>query len=280
LGSESNFRPLRARSLIVTVFGDALAPHGGETALGSLIAAAALFGVNERLVRTAVLRLQREDWLAAQRIGRRSDYRLSDTGWQRYEDAQRRIYAAGAPAWDGTWTLVLPGRSPALRCALALQGFGAVGEALVHPLADRAALEHALHEHEADRAVVLHGEGKGLAARVAEAWDLDALAHEYRDFVRRFGGEAKAPRRAAEECFRVRILAVHEYRRILLRDPELPEELLGRFWPGGEARAVLRTLYRRVERRAEEWIMREFATSSGPLPPAAASYYTRFGGLR
>jgi phenylacetic acid degradation operon negative regulatory protein len=98
--------------------------------------------------------------------------------------------------------------------------------------------------------------------------------------VRRFGAEAKSPPRAGEACFRLRILAVHEYRRILLRDPELPEELLGHAWPGAEARAVLTKLYRRVERRAEEWTMREFATSSGPLPPAAASYYTRFGGLR
>ena len=44
---------LKAKSLIVTVFGDALVPHGGTVWLGSLIALMAPFGLNERLVRTA-----------------------------------------------------------------------------------------------------------------------------------------------------------------------------------------------------------------------------------
>ena len=46
-------RPLRGGSLIVTLFGDAIMPRGGAVALGSLIALAAPFGLNERLVRTA-----------------------------------------------------------------------------------------------------------------------------------------------------------------------------------------------------------------------------------
>ena len=43
--------PPRAKSLIVTVWGDALAPHGGGAWLGDLIRLLAPFTVNERLVR-------------------------------------------------------------------------------------------------------------------------------------------------------------------------------------------------------------------------------------
>ena len=45
--------PPRARSLIVTVWGDALAPHGGTVWLAGLIRLMAPFGINERLVRTS-----------------------------------------------------------------------------------------------------------------------------------------------------------------------------------------------------------------------------------
>jgi len=44
-------RPLRAGALIVTIFGDSIAPRGGAIALGSLIRFGAPFGLNERLVR-------------------------------------------------------------------------------------------------------------------------------------------------------------------------------------------------------------------------------------
>ena len=60
----------RAKSLIMTVWGDAIAPHGGTVWLGSLIRLLAPLGLNERLVRTGVLRLVRDGWLAAEPLGR------------------------------------------------------------------------------------------------------------------------------------------------------------------------------------------------------------------
>jgi phenylacetic acid degradation operon negative regulatory protein len=67
-------RPVRTGSLIITLFGDALAPRGGEISLASLIALLAGFGVSERLVRTAVGRLAKEGWIQAERLGRLSYY--------------------------------------------------------------------------------------------------------------------------------------------------------------------------------------------------------------
>src|SRR5260221_7928755 len=100
-------RPPRAKSLIMTLFGDAVLPHGGSIWLGSLIALAAPFGINERLVRTAVLRLTRDDWLDSRATGRRSVYGVTAARRQRIEDAYRRVYAGGAPSWSGRWCLVL-----------------------------------------------------------------------------------------------------------------------------------------------------------------------------
>ena len=67
-------RPPRATSLLVSVFGDAVVPHGGAIGLGSLIGWLAPLGVNERAVRTAAHRLVHSDWFRTRIVGRRSDY--------------------------------------------------------------------------------------------------------------------------------------------------------------------------------------------------------------
>src|ERR1700730_1557488 len=100
-------RPLRGGSLLITIFGDAIAPRGGAVTLGSLIRLAAPFGLTERLVRTSVARLARDGWLAAQRSGRRSEYHLTRSGSERFAQATQRIYGEGPRQWDGRWTLLL-----------------------------------------------------------------------------------------------------------------------------------------------------------------------------
>src|SRR6266567_4018068 len=81
--------PLKAKSVVVTVWGDAIAPHGGAVWLSGLIRLLAPLGLNERLVRTSVYRLVQEGWLTARQDGRRSLYRLTAAGLQRFEHAYR-----------------------------------------------------------------------------------------------------------------------------------------------------------------------------------------------
>src|SRR5690348_14845212 len=100
-------RPLRSGSLLITIFGDAIAPRGGAVTLGSLIDLARPFGLGERLVRTAVARLAAEGWVAATRHGRCSEYRLTDSGRKLFAEATRRIYGANPSTWSGEWTLVV-----------------------------------------------------------------------------------------------------------------------------------------------------------------------------
>ena len=102
-------RPLRAGSFIVTVYGDAVVPRGGELALSSLIRVVEPFGISETLVRTAVSRLMQDGWLHGTRIGRRSFYRLTTSGAERFADATRRIYHGPPKPWGGELTLVESG---------------------------------------------------------------------------------------------------------------------------------------------------------------------------
>src|SRR3981081_529607 len=83
-------RPLRGGSLLITIFGDAIAPRGGAVTLASLVRLAAPFGLTERLVRTSVARLARDGWLAARRSRRRREYRPPRGGGGRLRQAAPR----------------------------------------------------------------------------------------------------------------------------------------------------------------------------------------------
>jgi phenylacetic acid degradation operon negative regulatory protein len=300
LRSHAQARPLRAKSLVVTVFGDAIAPHGGTVWLGGLIRLLASFGINERAVRTTVFRLTREHWLRGEQVGRRSHYTLTESGRRRFEAAFRKIYGADRGAWDGRWRLVIESgerlsgaKRKALRDELAWIGFGRLAPGvLAHPTTDAEAVAAILAEHRAEAHVLVmlatHDEGvddAALAGSIASAWDLGRLSRDYRAFLERFnpvliGLEKHAPEDLdPEQCFMVRTLLIHEYRRVILRDPLLPLELLPRQWPGASARTLCRNLYRITQRLTEQHLVATLATPDGTLPPAAPYFYDRFGGL-
>jgi phenylacetic acid degradation operon negative regulatory protein len=304
LGHLLESRPPRAKSLVVTVFGDSVLPHGGTIWVGSLIRLLGCFGINERGVRTAVRRLTVEGWLSNRSVGRRSDYMPTPESRPRFEAADRRIYAAAAPDWDGTWCLVLLGQADvttserdAARRELRWHGFGEISPTLLlHPAADPGSLRRALDDLGLGRrAIVFEGAagftfapesstgGKALRELVRSAWRLDDLALEYRDFLGRFGrlDEMRDAELLSDPgtCFGLRTLAIHEYRRILLRDPQLPEELLPEQWEGRAARGLCGRLYGRLEARATQHLLVTCETSSGRLPPASRSTRQRFCGL-
>lgn len=255
--------PPRIASLIVTVWGDAVAPRGGSLWLGSLQAILDQFGCTPGQVRTAMSRLTEEGWLARNRVGRHSFYRLGPRGAQVFGAAAARIYAGKAPAWDGQLRLALLADA-AEREALAARGFGALpGGAMLGVAGDAALLPKG--------APVLVGatrdaaEGRLLAAR---AWPLEALSAGYARFLAAFLPlrEATIP---PAEALPLRVLLVHEWRRLVLRDPLLPDALLPPDWPGTPGRALTSALYHRLAPDAEAWLDNIGRNEEGPLPPPA-----------
>lgn len=296
-------RAPRAPSLLVTVFGDAIAPHGGVVWIGSLIRLLEPLGPGPRVTRTAMQRLARGGWLTTKPVGRRSDYALSETGRRWVADAERRIYAGAAPGWDGRfWLLLLapaglpPERRDRVRRELAWHGFGELSpQVLVHPTPALPELRHALEDLGlARRALLLRATEEELFGRpnherqrirhrwVSGAWDLAELAAAYRGFLARYEGLLAAVERtlpAPASSFALRTLLIHDWRRVLLRDPELPAELLPHDWPGSRARTLCRALYRRIEEPTRRHLQAVLETAEGPLPEPHPAYFRRFGGL-
>jgi phenylacetic acid degradation operon negative regulatory protein len=297
LVDEFRARPtIRAGSLIITIFGDAIAPRGGTVWIGSLIRFLDDFGINERLVRTSVFRLTRDHWLEVEQVGRRSYYSLSNDGADRFEQATLRIYGDPRQSWDGDWCLVLlaglgADQKDAIRRELGWLGYGAIStNVLAHPTPDMNDTEATLKRQGIDRQVVVMkgntlGKKQDDAMRVLvhKSWNLEELDQRYAEFVEQFRPLFKAARASRSldprQAFLVRTLLIQEYRRILLRDPLLPAELLPTGWNGTAAYQLCRNLYGLIYRPADEFMSAEFETADGPLPPPAPEFYRRFGGL-
>ena len=288
-------RPIRAGSLLISVYGDAIAPRGGSVWLGSLIETLAPFGINQRLVRTSVFRLVRDEWLTSEQVGRRSYYRLTEKGYRRVQEASRRIYSEPHQAWPDTWCMALLGAAPAahrntLRKALARLGFAQVAvNVMAHPAPELAELEDRVDELDGGKDVlILHARisparQKLLRELAHAAWHVEELAARYESFLERFRPLYAAARREARldpgTAFNARIYLIHEYRRALLRDPCLPQAVLPGRWPGIAAYQLCRNLYALLAGPAEEFQDTSMETADGPLPPAEPAFHERFGGL-
>lgn len=290
-------RTLRSNSIIITVYGDSIAPHGGTVWLGSFISLVASLGLNQRMVRTSVFRLAKEKWLVSEQIGRRSYYSLTASGRRRFEHAYRRIYDEPAARWEGGWQIALTtsgklgaSQRDALRKDLLWEGFGVIAPGvLAHPSDSSASLIDILNENEvADLVVVMQARSLGavssrpLQALVRDCWNLKSIAQDYQRFIKRFQPVMRSLEAAdavdPEQCFVVRTLLMHEFRRVLLRDPQLPEQLLPKAWPGGIARRICRELYSLTQCGAERHLMDVLETIEGPLPQPSEYFFQRFGG--
>lgn len=286
---------LRANSLIITIYGDAIAPHGGTVGIGSLITLVEPLGLNARLVRTSVFRLSRDKWLVSERIGRKSYYSLTATGRRRFEHAYRRIYDDPRRQWGGDWLVVFAGggiltaaQRDLLRRELLWEGFGVIAPGvLAHPYANHdAVLEILQSTGTHDKVVVIQGRSLGaLASRplqelVRECWSLDAIAADYKRFIdcfRPLTRTVKAARKLdPEQAFCARSLLIHEFRRVQLRDPQLPRQLLPADWPGDSARQICGELYTLLAPESEQHLTSVLETADGRLPEVAEYFQLRF----
>jgi len=290
--------PIRAHSLVVTLYGDVIEPRGGSIWLGSLIDLLAPLGLNERLIRTSIFRLGKEGWLSAQRVGRRSYYRLTEPGRRRFETASRRVYSSELPGWDGTWCLLLltqlsSEKRKQLREELQWQGFAAFSPTLLaSPRGELSDLAVTLRELGVGNECIIFQtcaqvltDPHTLHHQVRESWNLDVLGEHYHAFIQAFRPlwqvMGKNRNITPEDAFLSRILLIHEYRRLLLRDPQLPDELLPAEWEGRAARQLCRDLYHLVYARAEQWLDEavgaNWSPSGAPRTPNRLSGELRFG---
>lgn len=273
--------PLRTWSLIVSFFGDAIAPRGGAVWSGSLIAFMALLGIDGNAVRVALHRLAREDWLESRRRGRRAYYRLTASGTAIFAAATHRIYDPPSTADEASVELAIltdPEARAGPRQRLQAAGWGTLASnILIRPLPDR---RQARPPADGLISLTARPDPAMLRQLAALSWPLDELDTRFRDFEATFRPALAAleadPAVTPEQAITLRVLLVHEYRRIVLKAPDLPSPFLSEDWPGRSARALAAAIYHRILPAAEAWLDAEATTEAGPLPPADPRIHDRF----
>jgi len=290
--------PNRTPHLLITVFGDAIQPHGGEVWLGSLIRLLQPLGINERLVRTSVYRLTQDEWFESTKVGRKSFYRLTRSAACSVASAERRIYYAPEKAWNGKWDLIFTGTAgitreqrAELRKRLSWLGFGTIATNVFgHP---SASLDPVWELFETlgvkGQAAVMRAQnigndyGLGTEEMVRQCFNLEALEKEYKGFIKRYRRLADAIEEESdlsdespEHCFMLRTMLVHQFRRLLLRDPLLPTPLLPERWAGTEAQQLCAFIYKAIAPQAERYIIETCENQQGAFRPMLRKYRQRF----
>lgn len=255
---------LRAGGFIVTIYGDVVEPRGGHLWIGNLIETCASVGISESLVRTAVSRLVAADRLKGSREGRRSYYSLSEAAQTEFMLAAGRIFE---PKHNQGWCCVwLPERGAEPDVTL-LEWAGFRRLAAGWWLGPRATLPTGLN------ALVLDGTMTGPKAMVqamaANLWDWSVLDEGYAGFVRVFTPVRQAIEDkqiiAPDQMLQLRLLMVHQFRQVALRDPDLPPDALPDGWIGHLARALFAELYHALSPLADAYVASHFVSAAGPL---------------
>lgn len=290
---------LSGTSLISTIFGDSVLHRGGNISLASLIQLLELFGFNDRAVRTSVFRLVKNDWLCSDKIGRTSFYRITDSSRSTYLQAEQRIYNDQMKEWDHYWDLILMSsldteNKALLKKELEWLGFANISTNLMaYPGCNRIELQRLLVDlNMSEQVVVFKAETLQLFNNSVDTigrmlrtnWPIDELRQRYLQFLdifREIGVLLMQENEQLEpvQAFQIRTLLIHYYRRILLKDPALPLELLPTDWPVISARTLSMNIYKKVFEPADEYFLSVAATAEGPMPNATAHYWRRFGGL-
>ncbi|WP_447296101.1 phenylacetic acid degradation operon negative regulatory protein PaaX [Acinetobacter baumannii] len=289
---------LSGTSLISTIFGDSVLHRGGNISLASLIQLLELFGFNDRAVRTSVFRLVKNDWLCSDKIGRTSFYRITDSSRSTYLQAEQRIYNDQMKEWDHYWDLILMSsldteNKALLKKELEWLGFANISTNLMaYPGCNRIELQRLLVDlNMSEQVVVFKAETLQLFNNSVDTigrmlrtnWPIDELRQRYLQFLdifREIGVLLMQENEQLEpvQAFQIRTLLIHYYRRILLKDPALPLELLPTDWPAISARTLSMNIYKKVFEPADEYFLSVAATAEGPMPNATAHYWRRFGG--
>jgi phenylacetic acid degradation operon negative regulatory protein len=285
-----------ARTLLVTVFGDGVEPHGGEVWAGSLLRLVEPLSINERLVRTSLNRLVGEGFLVTRRHGKRSFYSVTPMARREVRQAERHIYHPRGDPWDGRWTVVVntsavaPPARAAVRQHLSRLGFSALSPSVhITPFDRTDALRQVLEDLGlGSQLAVFRGavppttglDDVDLAGLLST--DLKALEPAWRKFLRRFrplaeaAGEGDGAGVEPESAFLAQTLLIHNYRRIVLKEPELPAGLWPPTWIGDAAYDVAARCYHALAGPAEAHLLAVCEAGGAPLLPLDPEYTARY----
>ncbi|GEL77027.1 phenylacetic acid degradation operon negative regulatory protein PaaX [Tenuibacillus multivorans] len=262
-------KQFNTRSMIFTLYGDYIRHYGNMIWIGSLIRLLKEFGHNEQSVRAAISRMSKQGWVQSEKRGNKSYYFLTEQGKARMDEAGRRIYQEESPSWDERWRILvynIPEEKrnlrDQLRKELVWSGFGLLSnscwitpnplEEQVHRLIDKYDIASYVTLFDASY------EGMNTSKSLVEkCWDLEDVNERYSQFIQEYSQKYYIDKNLIEKgeisdgtCFVKCASLVHQYRKFLFIDPNLPGELLPEKWLGDSAATLFSDYHELLQKPA------------------------------
>lgn len=243
---------LRVWSVIVTILGDVALPHGNQISGADLLLITNGLRIDERAVRTALTRLRQDGWIVSTRQGRSSIYSTAPHRLPDIESASRGIYELPAKASPDTWTLVSfpPGTQPK-DCLYELPG-----RLCLCPAGDPVV----------DNALALEGRLRRVPDWVKHHICPTGISDKFQMFTARYEPILNQTKSlSGEQSLLLRTLLIHDWRKLVLRHPQVPDDLAPDGWSEPKAREVAARLYQSVSAISETAFDPTLAARAAPI---------------
>lgn len=248
---------LRVWSVIITIFGDAVMPRGGKVSASVLATLTDRLGIRPEALRVALFRLGKDGWITRSKQGRNSYYTLTKRGRETFLPASRRIYAK-APVLEGPWHIAALGPGTETDRALIDERLTQAGYIRLTPLLFLGAAHVCpAQDTSGHHALVISGTLHQLPDWAREALAPETLQQDYVRLEAALLSLRKLPLpKDPETNAALRVLLVHQWRRMLLRHADLPTEVLPKSWRGEACRTLVLELYQNLSKPADQWLDR------------------------
>ncbi len=255
---------IRVWSLVITIFGDVVLHRGGRVASRRLRYLLQHIRVEPGALRTALSRLTRDGWVERTRDGRNTHYSLSLMGEREFGPALARVYAPPRPAPVTRWSLALGSGRPEQDALPVGSGVWLIPEG-AGSLPGYLVVAGTLGDLPA-----------GFAGRIVTPDHHAALAAMYRDAEQ--AGRLAASGPGGLDAMAARILLIHRWRRLVLKYPDVPPELMPPTLPRTDLRRLVAETYRALLPASEAWLDSS-VPDTGPMPAADPGLARRFAAV-
>ncbi len=224
----------RVWSIIVSLFGDMAQEPGAQISGGALTRIIEPMGIKPEAIRVALHRLRKDGWIESDRIGRVSRHVLTEFGRTQSAAVTPRIYARG-PAPAERWHLLIAedgAGTQVLEDVMLSHDYTPIGR--------NVALGSGPAPDQPDGLLALE-----ISPRAAPKWVQDRLCPQelrgaYQALHQAVGRAARTRPRGWSptplESATLRTLLVHRWRRVVLRQPDLPAPFYPSDWVGPACR--------------------------------------------
>ena len=206
---------LRVWSLIITFFGDSILAKGGEVEASRIKALMQAMNIEAGTLRTALSRLTNDNWLERYKIGKSTIYRLSDKGLKVINPRSEN---------DNSGFLLHPGVS-------------------ILPITEKPP----------KNSLVFDGTINRLSDEVCYQLLPNGYVDEINQLIELFL-QIEFKNLNALQAMITRTLLIHNWRKIVLKFPEVPKELTPKKWKGYNVRLTIKTIYEDLTPLAENWL--------------------------